>query len=182
MTVLSWGRLHLQRGVQCITPATSDMPPVGKDRVGAVSEGNIHNQVHDRTGSIRKASSWSRNLPDQFPRFEKHFPRWKEQTGGFRVVSLLDDLKDTCTVHQKYKQLDFYNSYGERGFPHCTVQLFSHFFTATFSWTGVCHNILSGVCVSYLLLSAEVLQECCVQSLFLNMLPAGCDAEDTECA
>ncbi len=93
--------------------------------------------MHDRTGSIRKASSWSRNLPDQFPRFEKHFPRWKEQTGGFKVVSLLDDLKDTCTVHQKYKQLDFYNSYGERGFPtYCSI-IFTFFYCNLFLDRGL---------------------------------------------
>lgn len=44
-----------------------------------------------------------------------------------------------------------------------------------------CLILLSGVCVTHFLLSVEVGQEGCVKSLYLNMLPAGREVEDTEC-
>lgn len=53
MTIHSCG--WLWKAVQCVTPATSDVPPVGEDRAGAVGEGNAYNQALHRSDSTNDA-------------------------------------------------------------------------------------------------------------------------------
>lgn len=68
----------------------------------------------------------------------------------------------------------------KRGIPHFPVQLVPHCFTPT-STAPRLVTFYYQVYVSSISSSFWVCQEGCVQSLYLNMLPAGSEAEDTEC-
>lgn len=47
----------MREAVWCVTPATSDISPVGEDQAGAAGEENAHNQAHDRSDSTNDAAT-----------------------------------------------------------------------------------------------------------------------------
>lgn len=77
--------------------------------------------------------------------------------------------------------MDGLKSLGEKRISPLSCSITSTLFYSNLYWTEACCILHSGVNVIYFLLSFWVLQEGCVQPLYLNMLPAGTEVEDTEC-